>query len=71
MAVEYGPGEWALYFDLDDTGLQGVIPDDMTRVEIELVRRERRQERTSNEPADGAGVDTDAKARTPEKDDDA
>ncbi|THW50233.1 hypothetical protein D6D22_01356 [Aureobasidium pullulans] len=70
-AVEYGPGEWALYFDLDDNGLQGVVPDDMTRVEINLVRRERRQERTSNEPAEGAGVDTDTKADSPENDDDA
>jgi hypothetical protein len=72
-AVRYGPGEWALYFDVDDNGLQGVVPDDMTRVEIELVRRERRQERTSNEPAEGAGAGAngDAEAKTPQNDDDA
>jgi hypothetical protein len=70
-AIRYGPGDWALYFDVDDNGLQGVVPDDMTRVEIELVRKERRQERTSNEPAGGTGVDTDTGAKTPENDDDA
>jgi hypothetical protein len=70
-AVCYGPGEWALYFDVDDNGLQGVIPDDMKRMEIELVRKERRQERTSNEPAQGAEADNDAEAKTPENDDDA
>jgi hypothetical protein len=71
-AVRYGPGEWALYFDVDDNGLQGVVPDDMTRVEIELVRRERRQERTSNdEPAGGAGGDAETGAKTPENDDDS
>jgi hypothetical protein len=70
-AVRYGPGEWALYFDVDDNGLQGVVPDEMKRMEIELVRRERRQERTSNEPAEGAEADADTEAKTPEKDDDA
>jgi hypothetical protein len=67
VAVCYGPGEWALYFDVDDNGLQGVIGDEMTRMEVELVRREKRQERTSKDPAVGA----EAEAETPEKDDDA
>lgn len=63
VAVRYGLGEWALYFDVDDNGLLGVVPDDMAKVEIELVRRERRQERTSDgpaEPAEGKAEDADA-----------
>lgn len=50
MAVKYGPGEWALYFDLDDNGLRGVVDDQMMRVEVELVRKERKVERTAPEP---------------------
>jgi hypothetical protein len=56
MAVRYGPGEWALYFDVDDNGLQGVVGDEMARMEVELVRKEKRQERTSTDPAPGAEV---------------
>jgi hypothetical protein len=66
-AVRYGPGEWALYFDVDDNGLLGVVPEEMTRMEVELVRREKRQERTSPDPAEGA----EDEAKTPENDDDA
>ncbi|KAF1914570.1 hypothetical protein BDU57DRAFT_588842 [Ampelomyces quisqualis] len=65
MAVRYGPGEWALYFDVDDNGLQGVIGEEMMRVEVELVRRERRQERTLTSPGE------EAEAGTPNLDDDA
>jgi hypothetical protein len=64
VAVRYGPGEWALYFDVDDNGLQGVIGDEM---EVELVRKEQRQRRTSKDPEAEAG----AKAKTPRDDDDA
>jgi hypothetical protein len=56
MAVRYGPGEWALYFDVDDNGLQGVVGDEMARMEVELVRKEKRQERTSTDSAPGADV---------------
>jgi hypothetical protein len=45
MAVEYGPGEWALYFDRDDDGLEGILGPEMRKVEVVLVRREMRQER--------------------------
>ncbi|KAF1842592.1 uncharacterized protein K460DRAFT_293636 [Cucurbitaria berberidis CBS 394.84] len=51
MAVRYGPGEWALYFDVDDNGLQGVVGEELLKMEVELVRREKRQERTSTGPA--------------------
>lgn len=54
MAVRYGPGDWALYFDIDDNGLQGVIGDDMLKVEVELVRKEMREPKTSPNPAGGA-----------------
>lgn len=50
MAVKYGPGEWALYFDLDDNGLQGVVDTNMMRVEVELVRKEMRVQRAAPEP---------------------
>lgn len=46
LAVRYGPGEWALYFDVDDNGLEGVVGDEMLRIEVELVRTEMRQART-------------------------
>ncbi|KAF1936628.1 hypothetical protein EJ02DRAFT_387045, partial [Clathrospora elynae] len=52
MAVRYGPGEWALYFDVDDNGLQGVVGDEMIKMEVELVRKEKKQERTSTNPAE-------------------
>lgn len=61
-AVRYGPGEWALYFDVDDNGLQGVVGDDMKRMEVELMRKEKRQERTVPDPAPGAETE----AETPE-----
>ncbi|RYO67573.1 hypothetical protein AA0113_g4507 [Alternaria arborescens] len=65
MAVQYGPGEWALYFDVDDNGLRGVIGDDLVRVEVELVRKERRQRRMSCGPGAGPG----AAVETPKDDD--
>jgi hypothetical protein len=66
MAVRYGPGEWALYFDVDDNGLQGVVDEEMTRMEIELVRKEKRQERTSTEKA--VGAEAAPGSETPEND---
>lgn len=63
MAVQYGPGEWALYFDIDDNGLQGVIGDDMLKMEVELVRREMREPKTTTNPV-GEG---DAEAKTPDE----
>ena len=65
MAVQYGPGEWALYFDVDDNGLRGVIGDDLVRVEVELVRKERRQRRMACGPGAGSG----AAVETPKNDD--
>jgi hypothetical protein len=66
MAVRYGPGEWALYFDVDDNGLQGVVDEEMTRMEVELVRKEKRQERTSTEKA--VGAEAAPGSETPEND---
>lgn len=43
MAVRYGPKEWALYFDRDDDGLKGIIGEEMSTMEVMLVRRERKQ----------------------------
>jgi hypothetical protein len=62
--VRYGPGEWALYFDVDDNGLQGVIGEEMLRMEVELVRKEQRQGRMSKDP------EAKAEAETPRDDDD-
>ncbi|KAF2466176.1 uncharacterized protein BDR25DRAFT_395950 [Lindgomyces ingoldianus] len=36
MAVKYGPGEWALYFDRDDNGLEGILAPEMVREEVVL-----------------------------------
>ncbi|KAF2710781.1 hypothetical protein K504DRAFT_480885 [Pleomassaria siparia CBS 279.74] len=62
MAVKYGPGEWALYFDLDDNELQGVIDPSMDRVEVALVRKERKIRRAEPEPIDPPDNDADADA---------
>jgi hypothetical protein len=48
LAVRYGPGEWALYFDVDDNGLAGVLDDKMLRLEVQLERREMRHARTTS-----------------------
>jgi hypothetical protein len=40
VAVEEGPGIWALYFDRDDDALRGKIPPNIRVLEIELTRRE-------------------------------
>jgi hypothetical protein len=66
MAVKYGPGEWALYFDLDDNGLQGVVGEDMIRVEVELIRKEMKVRRTAPEPE----ADPEGEAETEKHDDD-
>lgn len=42
LAVHVGPGEWQLFFDIDDNGLKGIIPPKTRTVEVELERRERR-----------------------------
>ena len=34
--------EWALYFDLDDNGLEGVVGLDKRIMEVELTRKEMR-----------------------------
>jgi hypothetical protein len=49
MAVRYGPGEWALYFDRDDNGLEGILDPKMKRMEVVLVRKEMKQERPNDE----------------------
>ncbi|KAF2638904.1 hypothetical protein P280DRAFT_550973 [Massarina eburnea CBS 473.64] len=63
MAVQYGPGDWALYFDLDDNGLQGVLDESMLKVEVELIRKEMKVRRT-------APVDPEGKAEKHNDDDD-
>lgn len=49
VAVEYGPREWALYFDREDDGLNGIVDPAMKVMEVVLVRRERRQNKPSGE----------------------
>jgi hypothetical protein len=41
-AVEESPGQWALYFDVDDDGLDGRVSLTKDVLEVELVRREMR-----------------------------
>lgn len=44
MAVRYGPGEWALYFDRDNDRLDSILSDsNMKRLEVSLVRKEMKQ----------------------------
>jgi len=40
--VEEGEGVWALYFDVDDDGLEEKIPADQRIMEVELTRKELR-----------------------------
>ena len=44
VAVREEPGSWALYFDQDDNGLKGIL-DNHRKVEIQLIRKEKRQGR--------------------------
>lgn len=44
MAVEEGPGLWALYFDLDDDGLADKVSKKKL-LEITLTRKEKRKKR--------------------------
>ncbi|KAI8935482.1 hypothetical protein NX059_008051 [Plenodomus lindquistii] len=41
-AVEEIPGLWALYFDVDDDGLRGVVGEGKKVLEVELWRKEKR-----------------------------
>ena len=50
MAVRYGPGEWALYFDVDDNGLKGVLEPKMRKMEVVLVRKEMKTRKPGQEP---------------------
>lgn len=38
--VEEHPGEWALYFDMNDDGLEGKVGLDKRIMEVELSRKE-------------------------------
>ncbi|KAL1602585.1 hypothetical protein SLS60_006001 [Paraconiothyrium brasiliense] len=49
MAVRYGRREWALYFDRDDDGLKGILDAKMRKMEVVLVRRERKQEKPNDD----------------------
>ena len=51
MTVQVRPGEWALYFDREDDGLQGIVSPDLRILEITLTRRERRKDKPG--PGDG------------------
>lgn len=42
VAVEEEPGAWAVYFDGDDDGLSGKVPNGTRVLEIELWRKEKR-----------------------------
>jgi hypothetical protein len=52
MAVKYGEGDWALYFDKDDDGLKDIIEPQYERVPIELVRKELKQAKPVPEASD-------------------
>jgi hypothetical protein len=48
VAIREEPGSWALYFDRDDNGLDGIL-DKHRKVEIELTRKEKRQRKPEEE----------------------
>jgi len=45
VAVREGPGNWALYFDRNDDGLEDVISSKTRSVEVELTRKEMKKRR--------------------------
>lgn len=49
VAVQQSDGSWALYFDRDDNGLKGKVPQGTRVLEVELWRVEKRRKR--GEPA--------------------
>ncbi|KAF2100175.1 hypothetical protein NA57DRAFT_54274 [Rhizodiscina lignyota] len=49
LAVRDAPGEWALYFDRDDDGLKEIVSHSKRKVEVELIRKERRQRKPKPE----------------------
>lgn len=42
VAVEEYENIWALYFDFDDSGLRGKVPDGARILEVEIIRREQK-----------------------------
>jgi len=49
-AVEESENTWALYFDVDDDGLEGKVPLDKRIMEVELTRKELRISRQDRRP---------------------
>lgn len=49
-AVEETPGVWAVYFDVDDNGLRRKVPMGTRVLEIELIRREKKERKPEPDP---------------------
>lgn len=49
MAVKYGEGDWALYFDRDENALKDILGPEFERVSVELVRKELKQGKPKSE----------------------
>ncbi|KAH9890179.1 hypothetical protein F4778DRAFT_752888 [Xylariomycetidae sp. FL2044] len=50
VAVEEFPGTWALYFDKDDDGLVTKVPMGTRVLEVELIRREKKERKPEPDP---------------------
>lgn len=55
-AVEDGSGNWSLYFDRDDDGLNGKLPEGTRVLEIELSRVERRVKKDATQENEEPGA---------------
>jgi hypothetical protein len=51
-AVEEEPGVWALYFDIDDDGLQKKLSPGVRVLDVELVRREKKISKPEQDEAE-------------------
>lgn len=57
MAVREGKGNWALYFDREDDGLEGLISPKKRKVEVELSRKEMKVRRGKTNDGKSTPVD--------------
>ncbi|KAI1769267.1 hypothetical protein GGR53DRAFT_517232 [Hypoxylon sp. FL1150] len=57
VAVEEFPGIWALYFDRDDDGLVTKVPMGTRVLEIELIRREKKERKPEPDPNQAQTLD--------------
>ncbi|KAL1602654.1 hypothetical protein SLS60_006071 [Paraconiothyrium brasiliense] len=65
-AVEEQPNEWAVYFDVNDDGLEGKVQEGTRVLEIELERREERYKKDEHGSAATKRTETETSLHKPE-----